>query len=205
MPLTSRACSFLASLDRKEHASGERLADALRQKELPDCDAWIEFQERYAGYVEPLGHDWAVWGIVHQAAYWIDPWEVAVLRKAEILEISCADAHPSYDYWLRSDGEFRGMTAGAGPCKSFDVKIEQTALVWAAKKEDCWTRLFDFTQWPLVSKSRLLEEVRHSPVPGASDKYTSTYSSADIILFDQVTRPIVWVRCSAQTRVLAMK
>ena len=66
--------------------------------------------------------------------------------------------HPSYDYWLTSSGEFTGV-GGGGPCESFDVKVEQSALLWSATRDENWKLVVNFNDWLPEQKRQILAEV----------------------------------------------
>jgi len=124
--LTSRAANYLAGLERLERVSTREVETTLLGQGFPCFAPWLEFHERYAGYVEPMGRDVAIWGIVHRRSEWLDSGRADVDReiKMDIWYAVCADVHPAYNYRLNNDGEFFGRMA-----TSFDVKIERNALV----------------------------------------------------------------------------
>lgn len=124
--LTQRAQSYLASLKRVRPVPAEELERVLKEKGVVRQPAWLEFQEQYAGYVEPLGADEAIWGILHENSRWIPPGEVDIEQaKEEGAEsfVTCAEVHRSYVYQLANTGRFREPSA-----ESFDVKVERNAL-----------------------------------------------------------------------------
>jgi hypothetical protein len=97
--LSERARRYLASLRRIKAVPTPEVERALREQGLPCFSAWLDFHERYAGYVEPLGAEVAIWGIVHENSHWIKPGRAAVEKshgeEAEWL-VACAEVHGSY-------------------------------------------------------------------------------------------------------------
>jgi hypothetical protein len=88
--------------------------------------AWLDFHEGYAGYVEPLGGEAAVWGLAHRASHWYRPCAVSVATSLEphaARFIARADVHGSYVYALGDTGFFRERAA-----ESFDVSSSATRL-----------------------------------------------------------------------------
>lgn len=65
----------------------------------------------------------AIWGIVHERAYWLGPMEVVAEREDSKRRVTCAEVHPSKDYWLSSDGGADEQPA------SFRVAMEARATV----------------------------------------------------------------------------
>ena len=127
--LSDRATAWLGSLERRVPVSVERVRRALAEAGAPAPVPWLEFHERYAGYVVPLGLDGAVWGLAFErGTFWPSrvPFSVDVERDDPHAPwtIGCADVHPSYDdYRLDERGRFLD-----GPSSSFDVHVEQKAL-----------------------------------------------------------------------------
>jgi hypothetical protein len=127
--LTERANKYLSSLKRGPAQPAKLVEQSLFEQGAPCFDSWLFFQERYAGFMEPLGSgDFAVWGIVHEAPRWLDPLRAQIDREVHqpVWYVTCADVHPSYVYRLDQAGAFF-----TPPAASFDVKVEQNALIWA--------------------------------------------------------------------------
>lgn len=123
--LSDRARGYLATLKRVKPVATTAVERALKEYGEPCYPAWLEFHERYAGYVEPLGLELAVFGIVHERSRWISPGRVAVEQSYESRAsrfVMCAEVHPSYVYKLGDTGFFREPAAS-----SFEVKLERTA------------------------------------------------------------------------------
>jgi hypothetical protein len=124
--LSERAQRYLAGLERLPAVPVSRVEQALRDQGQPCFPAWLEFHERYAGYVETLGLERAVLGIVHEQSRWIVPGRAAAARSYEPEAewfVACAEAHPSHVYQLGDTGFFKTPAA-----VSFDVKLERSAL-----------------------------------------------------------------------------
>lgn len=123
--LSERARSYLSTLKRVTPVSTAMVERALKEQDVPCYPAWLEFHERYAGYVEPLGLEEAVLGIVHERSKWIVPKRAAVEPSYESSAsrfVICAEVHPSYVYKLGDTGFFREPAAS-----SFEVKLERSA------------------------------------------------------------------------------
>ncbi|MEM7775484.1 MAG: hypothetical protein AAF732_07725 [Pseudomonadota bacterium] len=124
--LSSAADTYLASLDRITPVSTAHVERVLIDEGADPWPAWLAFHERYAGYVQPIALDRAVWGIVHVRSHWIMEGRCAVVDQGQATEtVCCADVHPSYAYELDRQGLFSG-----GPADSFDVYVEQLAAWW---------------------------------------------------------------------------
>lgn len=123
--LTDRANEFLATLERVPFVPTKYVEELLLDGCCPSVDKWLEFHEKYAGYVEDLGKDKAVWGLVHREPRWLEPLsaEVDYDKKENSYDIVCADVHPSYNYILTDSGEFWGV-----PSESFDVYVERKSI-----------------------------------------------------------------------------
>ena len=126
--LTERANKYLSSLHRRPALPAKLVEQSLFEQGAPCFDSWLVFQEFYAGYIEPIGSgDFAIWGIVHESPHWLDPLRAQIDREVRepVWYATCADVHPSYVYRLDQAGAFY-----APPATSFDVKVEQNALIW---------------------------------------------------------------------------
>jgi hypothetical protein len=123
--LTERAQRYLALLKRVRPAPAEVVERAFREQGEPCPDVWLDFQERFAGYVEPLGQETAVWGIIHEKSQWTPPCAVWIenwYENGETSRARCADVHGSYDYWLGDGGIFHRPLA-----ETFEIKVERNA------------------------------------------------------------------------------
>lgn len=125
--LSETAVRFLRTLRRVPFLTTARVESELIRSGKPCFSAWLDFHERFAGYVEPLGPDEAIWGIMHEQPQWLSPFEAQVEPEKDgvTFYISCADVHPSYSYQLTNTGEFLGF-----PAESFAVHVERCAAGW---------------------------------------------------------------------------
>ena len=163
--LSERARHYLATLKREAPVPTRELERVLKEQGATCFPAWLDFHERYAGYVEPIGLEMAVWGLVHQRPRWMKALRVAINPSYESRAdsfVTCADVHPSYTYHLGDTGFFRELAA-----ESFDVKVERNAVQAAfvtkpGPKPRTWTHRRD---------EAFLERVRRetSVVEEASD------------------------------------
>lgn len=124
--LTGRARKYLASLERQKFISTKQVEQAIIDSGWEAVPCWLSFHEKYAGYSQIVGHDVAVWGLVHERAAWLPDGRVDIERDEveEDVYIACADAHPSYGYRLNKSCHFRDEAT------SFDVFVERQALLW---------------------------------------------------------------------------
>src|SRR5262249_52606230 len=127
MALTKRAQSWLATLKREEPLPTAEVERLIRAAGWPPPQAWLDFHDKYAGYVEEVGPgDLAIWGLARPMnpgtpLRWRDLGNVIIVpphyRFPEA--ILCADASPHHGYELGSDGAFRGI---GGPALTFEMK-----------------------------------------------------------------------------------
>src|SRR3954466_614631 len=61
---TAPAVRYLATLQRVEVMTTREAEASLREQETPVSPAWLDFHDRYAGYIEPIGQDIAIWGLM---------------------------------------------------------------------------------------------------------------------------------------------
>jgi hypothetical protein len=107
MDLSPAALDYLATLKRMPAVPVEQVADALKRAGCPAFQTWLDFHSRFAGYVEIIGREHAVWGIVHSNPGW--PWianQAEVEAQTDDWYVVCADVHPHYDYKLNFCREF---------------------------------------------------------------------------------------------------
>lgn len=188
-PLSDRARSYLAQLRRHPQVPVARLGDSLRRQGVPTNDAWLDFHSRFAGYEERLGHDLAVWGLAHTHADWQDTNEVWIEPQGDRWRIACADVHPSYDFRLTWDGEFRSLGIH---CESFDVHVEQLAAVWETARGRTWKvdlRLAADKQ----RRDELREKLQAERVAEASDRYGTVWRTSDLIILEWEKAALVWI------------
>lgn len=189
--LSPRGRAYLESMSRVDHASSEVVAGLLLAEGCPVAAAWLEFQDAFGGYVEPIGHDVAIWGVVHSDPDWLLPDSVEVEHKAgSAWRIVCADVHPSYDYWLDETGQF--VSVGSGRYEKFKTKVERNAVFWEMVSSGrTWTISSD-----PPSGSRIPGFVAQSdckPVAEASDRYSTLYKSESIILVVTGEKATTWL------------
>jgi hypothetical protein len=125
MSLSLRATKYLESLQRLEPVPTKQVEVIFQAQGLVAHKAWLDFHEKYAGYVEPLGLDMAVWGLAHHRSHWFKPLTIYVEQSLQAEAdwfVACAEVHPSYVYKLGDTGFFRDPAAN-----SFDVKVERNA------------------------------------------------------------------------------
>ncbi|MFV8750290.1 hypothetical protein ACNOYE_07045 [Nannocystaceae bacterium ST9] len=127
--MTPTAIEYLATLERFSAVS-TRKVETILQAAGRCFDVWLSFHEQFAGYVERIGHDVAVWGIVHQQPRWLAPLtpDMETEKCGAEFYVTCADVHPSYNYKLNDIGEFLGF-----PARDFVVHVERSAAGWAFK------------------------------------------------------------------------
>ncbi len=181
MALTTRATTYLATLERTPTPSTAEVEAALRERSLPRFDSWLSFHERYAGYVEPLGRDKAVWGLIHGQGTWLkNTPDVDREVKEERWYVRCADVHPSYNYTLDHSGEFL-----AHPARTFDVKVERDALVHELGRQGRLARLYGAGPFddPVLA---LVAEARERQVAEASDGFFRYFYSEFCVVVEDV-------------------
>ncbi|MDH5692827.1 MAG: hypothetical protein OEZ47_06965 [Gammaproteobacteria bacterium] len=170
--LSNRANNFLSTLKRVPGLSASEVEKIIKSQGYPCFDAWLDFQDRFAGYVEEFGGEAAVWGLVHEEPYWLPK------KKAEIESepdgktwyISCADAHPSYSYQLENNGEFLGT-----PSESFDIYVERKSVAWHFNS-NCEAELIKKPELSDPSFQKVFDlEIKKDLVPEASDKFSKYY------------------------------
>lgn len=181
--LTDRANKYLATLERRSAIATTEVEKILRESGHPCFAAWLEFHERYAGYVELWGHDWAVWGLVHENPYWLGHRAAEVEREPhhEIWYIACADVHPSYNYLLDDKGEFQGP-----PAQSFDVKVERNAVSWEFSRTGSSVFVPSSELREQSVRDRLLTEMKSHLVAAASDHFARCFMSEHCLAIENL-------------------
>lgn len=201
MSLSTRAIACLASMKRHTPVPVEEVVEALKRAECPGIEPWLDFQAWYGGYVEDLGEDEAIWGVMHREAYWLTPGEVEIDRESDPWRIACAEAHPSYDFWLDSNGEF-DSTGGAGHYERFDVRVERGAVFWEGTTQGRVWRL-DWDLLGVVSATELRARTGAELVPEASDRYSTCWRAEAVIIVSGEGLDQVWVDANRRDEVLA--
>lgn len=201
LSLSTRARTYLASLRRGESVPVERAAEALRRAGSPVFDRWLDFHDRYAGYQEILGDETSVWGIVHSDPFWLDPGEAVVERDGALWRVVCADVHPSFDYWLDSEGVFTSV-GGGGRCQSFDIKVERDSVLFEAMAGGRKWEL-DFEMVKSAGVEALCRLVGAQPVVEASDEYATCWRARDVIVIERDASATVWVATDAREKIVS--
>jgi hypothetical protein len=162
--LFERARHYLSKLKRITPVPTAEVQRVLERQRVECYPAWLDFHELYAGYVEPLGLEAAVLGIVHTRSRWIIPGAAAVVRSydphAEWF-VYCAEVHPSLVYNLGDTGFFSSPEAS-----SFQVYLERRAA-----QIEFFSRPGANRVWP--PPPALIEELNQHAceVPEASDEH----------------------------------
>ncbi len=172
--LSKRAQSYLGTIVRIPSVPVGDVEKIFRDSGYPCFAPWLEFHERYAGYVEPMGLDTAVWGLVHEESCWIGARRVLVDRDEHEDKwfVTCAEVHPSYNYALDNRGEFVGVLA-----ESFEIKIERNAVAWAFLSQGPYAAVSQRDLYDMSFVEHLREETRPHLVLEASDRYLRYYMS----------------------------
>lgn len=171
--LTERAQKYLQTLKRVEAVPTPEVAGSLRSQGAPVVPAWLDFHDRYAGYIEPIGRDTAIWGLMHREAMFVDDGKVVL---DHIVEDGvdqwfalCADVHGSYRYELDDTGTFWGS-----PARSFDVKVERNALIWSFSYGRKTQYLLNVVGKPTLDE-RFRKDLEGQVDEVASDDYSRYY------------------------------
>lgn len=179
---SARARDWLSKLERRRAPSVEKAREALKRAGAEPFEAWLSFHERYAGYVEPIGQELAVWGLVHDSPAWLkkDAVEVEHVAAEKLWLVACADVHPSYEYRLDQSGALL-----EGPASNFDVHVERLALrSWFCTSGQAPTLAYN------VKKPKLVERIRAETelVPEASDAHFEYHLSATTLAIYEIAR-----------------
>ena len=130
MSMTKRAQTWLTTLRREAPLSTAHVEKLIIDAGWTPHAVWLDFHERFAGYIEEVGpDDIAVWGLARAVdATWSPPEYVFVRAGVGNFPetIDCADAHPVHQYELTANGRFMGI---GGPCPSFDMKVERHGVL----------------------------------------------------------------------------
>jgi hypothetical protein len=170
--LSARAIAFLSTLERRPFVATRKVEEIIGNQGFPCYPAWLDFHERYAGYVETIGRDVAVWGLVHENPTWLLPMKADIDRESaqETWYITCADVHPSYNYRLDDKGEFLG-----NPAESFDEHVERMAVGWEFRREGNTQVIARDELRSQAFLSLFVNMVKSALVPEASDQYFTYY------------------------------
>lgn len=170
--LSSRAVGLLSTLERRPFITTRKVEDILRNQGGPCYPKWLDFHERFAGYVDSIGRDAAIWGLIHVIPQWLAPMKADIDREPlqETWYITCADVHPSYDYRLDDKGEFVGNSA-----QSFEKHVERIAVGWGFGRGRR-TELIDSEELRSQAFLSLFHNtLKSAVVPEASDRYSTYY------------------------------
>jgi hypothetical protein len=171
--LSPRAQRFLSTLERRPAVPTAEVEAIITARGFPCFAPWLEFHERYAGYVL-RGNDWFILGLVHRNSYWFGPNypDVEAEIDGKTWYITCADGHPSYNYRLDNAGEFLGW-----PAESFDIHIERSALWWEFRQRGgvrVWS--VDELRGP-VGRATFERAVKQHLITEACDRFFRYYVS----------------------------
>jgi hypothetical protein len=170
----------LSTLDRRPVPSVEEVSESLARAGCPVFESWLAFHVQFGGYVEVIGNETAVWGLMTSDPSWMESNAVTVEHARSEWFVACADVHPSYDDRLNSRGEFIGL-GGGGPYENFAIKVERDSLFQVASVDRTWRIEFELSE----RVSRIHELLSIDPgverIAEASDKYSSFYQGKDII------------------------
>lgn len=187
MPLSARAIAWLATLSRETPmptADVERLI--LAAGGTPN-EAWLAFQDAYAGYIEEIGPgEIAIWGLARTAsasppATWFKTNCISIVPPEYGFPeaILCADVHPVHGYELGADGAFRGI---GGPTDTFEMKIERHGLMREFYSRGKVTQTLLTRKADEPQHQRLLADMAHALVPEASNATGKFYLEAKRLL-----------------------
>jgi hypothetical protein len=194
--LTRRAYAWLATLRRERAMPTARVERLILDIGGTPHALWLDFHDRYGGYVEEVGPgEVAVWGLARakDAAppnVFSQPDHVFIRGgDGECTEaIACAEANPVHQYELYADGWFNGP---GGSCPSFDMNVERHGLMHElfARGKIRERVLRD----PNATESQqLLHEVAQWLVSEASTKDTQFFFTPDrLVRFDPAIKQIL--------------
>lgn len=196
MPLTQRAQIWLATLPRETPMPTVQVERLIREAGGVPHALWLDFHERYAGYVETVGpDDLAVWGLSRlkdavPPSRWTEPesvWVVPPGREDDEI-IGCAEAHPVHEYQLTPSGWFRGL---GGPCPSFDMKVERHGVMHEFYARGRGRRTLLTSRGNAPENQKILHDVATWLVPEASTEVTQFYLCPDrLVIYDPPLRQL---------------
>ena len=182
--LSIRANAFLATLERHSRIPTKDVESIIRDQGLPCFAVWLDFHDRFSGYLERFGRDWAIWGLVHQNPQWLLPRKADADREPneELWYITCADAHPSYSYRIDSKGEFL-----SAPAISFDVHIERIALGRDFQEKTKCRALSKVELSALDEKEVIAKQLKPFQIAEASDCFSKYYMNDSYFLVEDAS------------------
>jgi hypothetical protein len=177
--LSPRAQAYLDGLQRVAVPDVREVEQQLRQ-ELPHVPAaWLAFHERYGGFVQPLGEDRAILGLMFTEGTWVVPNACGLeLDDPRDPIVMCADVHPTYSYYLDQDGKFLG-----DPSDNFEVYLERCAL-YVAFKSVKPGRVVHIPNKDLsdATMEQVRQVMQHGRVAEASDSYKTMYEAESMLI-----------------------
>lgn len=182
--LSPRARRFLATLERRPAVPTAEVETIITGSGFPCFAPWLAFHDRYAGYVETVGRDGFIWGLVHRNPYWLAPNKPDIDGEGDgqTWYITCADGHPSYDYRLENTGEF----LGGAPAESFDIHVERIALGWEFKQRGEVRSLSTDEMRGPAFREAFEDRIKPHPVSEASDRFSRYYMSDSYFVVEWV-------------------
>jgi hypothetical protein len=190
--VSTRARKYLATLEKRVSIPIKKVEDAILATGNPCFPTWLDFHEKYSGYLEWFGNDWAIWGLVHPNSVWLEPNVPDIEREPgeETFYIRCADTHPSFNYRLDQNGTFLG-----GKAENFGIFVERVAVGWEFAQhgksriltpEELRTHEFRNTFEKLLRRHLIHE---------ASDRFSRYYMDASHLVIENVkTEELVQAR-----------
>src|SRR5690554_4111493 len=188
--LTDRAERYLETLDRVNFVPTEEIERILLENGHPCIRGWLDFHEKFAGYVEFIGQDRAVWGLAHESPSWMDPLSVEVEydKKEGVFDIACADVHPSYNYLLSDSGVFWSF-----PSECFEIYVERKAVGYFFSEKGGVRSINDKEIEADLLKKMIKKD---NIIVEATDKFSNYYRFKNYLVVENVATSKVhgWVR-----------
>jgi len=178
--LSDRGLRFLATLTRYPAASKATLEDVLQQQGLPLPEAWLTFQEHYAGYESNIGLDGMVWGLIHPEIRYSAPGAAVLTMNTYTdsdtgrLQASCADIHPSYVMELDENGT---LCFQDQHYSSFDLFIERSAQYVEFREKGEATEYWDNANPDVLNKLNEQAELNDN----LSDQYLELWEGDKVM------------------------
>ena len=151
-----------------------------------------------------MGNDVAIWGLVHDFDWWATPGVADVVRRRDgSYAVMCAAVHRSYDYVLDPNGKFGGV--GGGSAESFDVKVEQSAVMIETRCDGRHWEYVSLRHFGADSLDDFRAAVGAKPVPEASDAFSSIWKAPDAIWHERSEHSYaLFVPADARERIAAL-
>jgi hypothetical protein len=180
--LTRGATHYLAQLERVAIPSTAFVEKRLAGR-MPQVPAvWLDFHERYGGYVEPISStEDALFGLMFFETQWFTPMECELEDDpaADNAYIMCADVNPSYNFQLDKHGHLF-----AGPAECFEIHLERAALGKEFREGCANGTTFHFKRDELEAAlaAEFDQLLAGEPVAEASDKYHTYFRSEHLLV-----------------------